>query len=68
MRHPQLHYEAAIYQKVESKSKGIPNIYYYGNEGTHYCLVIDLLGKSLEDVFLDQNRFFSLETICEIGI
>ena len=43
---------------------GIPNVYYFGQEGLHNVLCIDLLGPSLEDMFDICSRKFSLKTVC----
>ena len=47
---------------------GIPNAYYYGQEGPFNCLVIDLLGPSLEDLFERCGRKFSTSTICRLAV
>lgn len=41
---------------------GIPTAYYFGQEGLHNILVIDLLGPSLEDMFDTCGRHFSVKT------
>ncbi|KAH9318593.1 hypothetical protein KI387_020362, partial [Taxus chinensis] len=60
--HPQLLYEAKLYRLLQGGT-GIPNIRWYGTEGDFNILVIDLLGPSLEDLFLFCGRKFSLKTV-----
>ncbi|KAJ3417272.1 casein kinase I [Chytridiales sp. JEL 0842] len=60
---PQLRDEYRTY-KTLANSVGIPNVYYFGQEGLHNILCIDLLGPSLEDMFDLCNRKFSVKTVC----
>lgn len=46
---------------------GIPRALWFGRESQYHALVLDLLGPSLHDVFLAQNRKFSLHTVLNIG-
>ncbi|KAL7416112.1 kinase-like domain-containing protein [Mrakia frigida] len=59
---PQLRDEYRSY-KILSGCPGIPQVYYFGNEGLHNILVIDLLGPSLEDLFDMCGRKFSIKTV-----
>lgn len=43
---------------------GVPQVYYFGQEGLHNILVIDLLGPNLEDLFDMCGRKFSIKTVC----
>ncbi|ORE03258.1 kinase-like protein [Rhizopus microsporus var. microsporus] len=58
---PQLRDEYRTY-KIMAGSVGIPTAYYFGQEGLHNILVIDLLGPSLEDMFDTCGRRFSIKT------
>ncbi|XP_060215890.1 casein kinase 1-like protein 11 isoform X2 [Lycium barbarum] len=42
---------------------GIPHLKWFGVEGEHSAMVIDLLGPSLEDLFNYCNRKFTLKTV-----
>lgn len=42
-------------------------MYYFGQEGLHNILVIDLLGPSLEDLFDHCGRRFSLKTVIMVA-
>mgnify|MGYP003709347109 CR=1 FL=1 len=42
---------------------GIPSVRWFGVEGDYNVMVIDLLGKSLEDLFNDCGRRFNLKTV-----
>lgn len=58
---PQLRDEYRTY-KILVGCVGVPSVYYFGQEGLHNILVIDLLGPSLEDLFEWCGRRFSLKT------
>ncbi|CAH00650.1 casein kinase I homolog [Kluyveromyces lactis] len=64
---PQLKDEYRTY-KILSGSEGIPQAYYFGQEGLHNILVIDLLGPSLEDLFDWCGRRFSIKTVVHVAI
>lgn len=64
---PQLRDEYRAYKQLQG-SKGIPNAYYFGQEGVHNILVIDLLGPSLEDLFDWCGRRFSIKTVIQVAI
>ncbi|KAL9443608.1 hypothetical protein AB3S75_016885 [Citrus x aurantiifolia] len=61
-KHPQLLYEAKLYNILQGGS-GIPNIKWSGVDGEDNALVLDLLGPSLEDLFVYCGRKFSLKTV-----
>lgn len=44
--------------------KGIPKVYQYGKVKGYNVLVMELLGKSLNELFNKMNRKFSLQTVC----
>ncbi|KAJ3330533.1 serine/threonine protein kinase [Blyttiomyces sp. JEL0837] len=61
-KHPQLEYEARVYKSLAG-GVGIPFVRYFGIEGGYNCMVVDLLGPSLEDLFNFCGRKFSLKTV-----
>lgn len=61
-KHPQLLRETKIYRTLIG-IVGIPNVRWFGVEGDYNVMVIDLLGKSLEDLFNDCGRRFNLKTV-----
>ncbi|KAI8371474.1 kinase-like domain-containing protein [Radiomyces spectabilis] len=63
---PQLRDEYRTY-KIMAGSTGIPTAYYFGQEGLHNILVIDLLGPSLEDMFDVCGRRFSTKTVAMLA-
>ncbi|ORY97955.1 kinase-like domain-containing protein [Syncephalastrum racemosum] len=63
---PQLRDEYRTY-KILAGLTGIPTAYYFGQEGLHNILVIDMLGPSLEDLFDMCNRRFSVKTVAMLA-
>ncbi|KAA8525270.1 hypothetical protein F0562_007125 [Nyssa sinensis] len=61
-KHPQLLYEAKLYNILQGGS-GIANTKWCGVDGDDNVLVLDLLGPSLEDLFVYCGRKFSLKTV-----
>lgn len=61
-RHAQLLYESKVYKLLQG-GYGIPAIYHMGVEHEYNCMVIDLLGPSLEEFFNFCERKFSLKTV-----
>ena len=59
---PQLLYEAKLYGILQG-SANVPSIQYVGTEATKNVMVMDLLGKSLEDIFVMCHRRFSIKTV-----
>eukprot|EP01055_Gregarina_sp_Pseudo9_P000603 Gregarina_sp_Pseudo_9__602@NODE_1385_length_1644_cov_104_755763_g1291_i0_p1_GENE_NODE_1385_length_1644_cov_104_755763_g1291_i0NODE_1385_length_1644_cov_104_755763_g1291_i0_p1_ORF_typecomplete_len343_score47_76Pkinase/PF00069_25/5_6e37Pkinase_Tyr/PF07714_17/8_9e21Pkinase_fungal/PF17667_1/3_3e13Kdo/PF06293_14/9_7e08RIO1/PF01163_22/4e06Kinaselike/PF14531_6/3_9e06WaaY/PF06176_11/4_8e06APH/PF01636_23/0_0085PIP49_C/PF12260_8/0_071PIP49_C/PF12260_8/4_6e03FTA2/PF13095_6/0_064YrbLPhoP_reg/PF10707_9/0_095 len=61
-KHPQLLYESKLY-KILHGGIGVPIVFWYGIEGDYNVMVMELLGPSLEDLFLIMGRKFSLKTV-----
>lgn len=59
---PQLEIEYKIYT-IFSGGNNVPKIYYYGRDVKYNVLVMDLLGLSLEDIFVAGPGTFSLKTV-----
>lgn len=64
-KHPQLLYEARLIKllSLSRRAIGIARVRWYGVEGEYNCMVMDLLGPSLEDLFTRCGRKFSLKTV-----
>jgi len=60
---PQLRDEFRSYRTLNATA-GVPQVYYFGQEGLHNILVIDLLGPNLEDLFDMCGRKFTIKTVC----
>ena len=70
----QLYAETKMYlwlnNKEESVNHAVPEVYSYGQHAQpeFKFMVMDLLGKSLEDLFAAQQRQFSLKTTISIAV
>lgn len=60
--HPQLQYESRLYRLLQGEA-GIPAIYWYGVEGNHNILIMELLGQSLEDLLQSHRGRLSLQIV-----
>ena len=49
------------------KINGIPKIYHFARCGTLDCMVLELLGPNLEDLFEMCHSRFSIKTVCMIA-
>ena len=59
--------ETETYILCYLKGEGIPFIKSYGFSGEYNILVMELLGKSLETLFQENNKKFSLKTVCMLA-
>ena len=59
--------ESKIYQYLLG-TKCIPQVKWYGKDEISYYMVIPLLGKSLNQLFIEKQQQFSLKLILQIGI
>ena len=68
-KYPQLIYEGKLYTYLAKKhdgdirKHGIPKVKWFGYEDGFNVMVMDILGKSLEDLFKYCGRKFTLKTV-----
>lgn len=60
-RHPQLFYESKLYMALQG-GIGIPTFHWCGTQGSYNILIMDLMGASLEELFVYVKRKFTLKT------
>lgn len=67
--HRQLAVEFRCYCAIHSAGKraGFPEVFFFGCVDKCNVLVMELLGPSLEELFVMCNRFFSVSTVMEIA-
>jgi serine/threonine protein kinase len=61
-----LFYETKVYKTLKG-GPGIPNIYWEGLEGEFNCMVMEMLGPSLEDLFQYCDKRFTIKTTAVIA-
>lgn len=61
-KHPQLRFEAKVYQELQG-TVGFPKLIYFGQDGQYNLLVIQRLGHSLDHLFKYCGNRFSLKTV-----
>ena len=64
---PQLFYEYKLYKMLQGGS-GIPQAYSFTTIGNLNVMVMDLLGPSLENLFDQCGRRFSLKTVIMLSV
>lgn len=62
----QLLHEARLLKSIEGE--GVPSMYWYGQAGEYDCMVTELLGENLEELYEFCNRSFTLKTVVMIAI
>lgn len=64
-----LKHEADIYKMLSvHKNKYIPNIYLFDSFDNYNIMVMDLLGPSLEDIFIKHDKIFDISIVSSIAI
>ena len=66
-QHPQLYFEYRLY-KLFQNSEGFPKVFHFGKESSKNCMVMELCGKSLEDLFQKCKCRFSVKTVIMIAV
>lgn len=56
------------FYKLLGHPRGVPQMFYFGPYKQYNALVMELLGVSLEDVFDELKKTFSLKTIIQLAI
>jgi serine/threonine protein kinase len=58
--------EYQILKEIQG-GEGIPRVYYFHNGHKHNYLIMQLLGKSLDKLFSESNKKFSIKTVSQIA-
>jgi len=66
---PQLLYEAKVYKSLARRGDSqVPKVHWHGSVGDLNIMVMDLLGPSLEDVFVSWGRSISQTETTRLGL
>ena len=71
-KHIMLFWESKLIHKLRGKT-AVPNLHFVGDEKTedgkmYHVMVMDMLGKSLEDLFQECRRKFNLQTVLHVAV
>jgi serine/threonine protein kinase len=66
---PQLFFEAKMYKYLwnTANAVGIPKVRAVTTEGNYNIMLMDLLGASVEDIFVESNKIMSLKSALMLG-
>ena len=65
--HARLEHESSVYSQLAGGS-GIPRVYWFGFEMGFNAMVLERLGPSLEDLFIQCKLRFSVRTVAQLAI
>jgi hypothetical protein len=65
--HTRLEHESFVYSQLAGGS-GIPRVYWFGFEMGFNAMVLERLGPSLEDLFVQCKLRFSVRTVAQLAI
>jgi serine/threonine protein kinase len=60
--------DSVIFTIIKLTLDGFGNIYHYGTEGDFNVMVIEMLGPSLDDLYIYCDRYFTNKTVCMLAI
>ena len=71
-KHIMLFWESKLIHKLRGKT-AVPNLHFVGDEKTesgkvYHIMVMDMLGKSLEDLFQECHQKFDLKTVLHVAV
>jgi len=65
--HARLEHKSSVYSQLAGGS-GIPHVYWFGFEMGFNAMVLECLGPSLEDLFIQCKLCFSMRTVVQLAI